>query len=221
LYMSEVRLRKDRGGTGALAAFLAGAAESIGQSHHLVWSLFPDRDGKRDFVYRMIGTGPSEPILLYSPEPVVDAHGLWEVRTRPFTLADNLMVGDQLSWSIRVNAVVHSGGKKHDLVTHARVGGDDAHRDDIAGRVIPPWLETKLAAAGLDAPASDMIVQAQVSRSFRRDPRGRGAPVKIGTTDLRGRGTVCNPEALAGALREGIGKGKAYGCGMLLINRIP
>ena len=44
--------------------------------------------------------------------------------------------------------------------------------------------------------------------------------MKIGTTDLRGTGTVTDPAALVHALREGIGKGKAYGCGMLLIRKI-
>lgn len=221
MFMSSVRLRTgERGGTGALAAFLAGSVASIGQVHHLVWSLFGDKDGERDFLYRMTGRGPSEPILVYSPEPVSDPHGIWKAESRPFVLADRLVAGDRLAWAIRVNATVKTGSRRHDLVTHARHGGDDSHRDDIAQRVVPPWLEPKLADAGLQAPAGIMAVEAHISRRFQHDLRARGNPITLGTTDVRGTGVVTDAVALRKALAAGIGSGRAYGCGMLLIRRL-
>jgi CRISPR system Cascade subunit CasE len=220
MFMSKVRLRtSERGGTGALAAFLAGASDRIGQAHQIVWSLFGDKEGKRDFLYRLTGTGPSEPILIYSPEAVDDRHGLWDVATSRFVLANELSVGDRLIWSIRVNATIKVGSQRHDVVMHARRGGDQAHWDDIAQRTVPPWMETKLAAAGLEAPALAMMVEAYTRRRFAHDPRSRGQAVTIATTDLRGTGTVTNSDALRAALLAGIGSGRAYGCGMLLIRR--
>lgn len=221
MYFSSASLRTgERGGTGALAAYLAGAADTIGQSHHLVWSLFGDKNRKRDFLYRMTGTGPSQPILIYSAEQPVDRNSLWNLETKPFSLFDQLKAGDRLSWSTRVNAVRKVDSKAIDIVMDAKRNGDPDRWDVVAAKVVPAWLQKKLTAAGLDCNVNQMVVDAYNRRQFAHDPRSTGRPVTLALTDVRGIGTVTDADALRAAIAKGIGGGRAYGCGMLLIRRI-
>jgi CRISPR system Cascade subunit CasE len=221
MFMSSARLKAgERGGSGALAAFLAGSAENIGQSHHLIWSLFGDRNGRRPFLYRLTGSGPTQPVLVYSQEKPEDHHDLWDLETKPFALPDQLKAGDRVAWSIRVNATVKSEGKRHDIVMRARRAGGSEGLDALAARLVPLWLEPKLRDVGLNSGADDMLVESYARRRFAHNPRGRGAAVTIATTDVRGIGTVTDQNALGGAVRGGIGSGRAYGCGMLLLRRV-
>jgi CRISPR system Cascade subunit CasE len=228
-YFSSIKLRSERGATGALATYLAGNAEVVGQSHQLVWSLFSDKQTdstpsdarQRHFLYRMTGIGPSDPILVYSREPLVDPHNLWQVNCRTFSLLDSLQRGDHLAWSLRVNATVKSGNKRHDLVMHARRAGDRSHWDEIAQKVVPPWVAERLNRGGLDVDPREIVVESYIRRKFAHDPRARGgSSITLATTDLRGVGTVSDPDALCHVLGRGVGAGLAYGCGLLLVRRV-
>ncbi|MDJ0390907.1 type I-E CRISPR-associated protein Cas6/Cse3/CasE [Roseomonas sp. E05] len=227
MFLTKASLRSsERGGTGALAAFLAGASASIGQGHHLVWSLFGDRGGERRFLYRMTGPTAAAPILVASAEEPRDDHNLWDLDIKPLRLLGALAAGDRVEWSIRVNATVKSRagtGKArssaHCIVDRARREGMEGTSAQVAAQVVPPWLEARLARAGLDATAEAMTVQAYDKRRFGHSPNGYSQPVVIATTDVVGTGTVRDPDILRAAMLDGIGGGKAYGCGLLLVRR--
>jgi CRISPR system Cascade subunit CasE len=119
-----------------------------------------------------------------------------------------------------VNATVKSGSKRHDIVMHARREGDTAHWDEIAQRVVPPWLSAKLADIGVDAAAGKMAVEAYSKRRFLNNPMKRGENVTVAATDVRGIGTVRDPDLLRAGLLAGVGSGRIYGCGMLLLKRV-
>lgn len=243
MFVSRVRLRGGRGGAGALAAFLSRSAESAGQAHHLIWSLFGDRGGARHFLYRMDGPSASRPVTVLSPEPPRDPFGLWEVETKRFALLENLRDGDAVEWLLRVNATrkheVVEGGKartkRRCLVSNARRAGDA--RDDlaIAAEAVPAWLAPRLLAGGLGpttpveaqgpeadaaALARDMAVTAFTRARFGRGP-GERDEVTVSATDLRGRAVVRSADALRAALPVGFGAARAYGCGLMLLRRGP
>lgn len=227
MFLSKAFLKpSERGGTGALAAFLAGASAQIGQGHQLVWSLFGDRGGKRQFLYRMTGPTVASPILIASEEEPQDRHGLWTIVPKPLRLLDTVAAGDRVEWSVRVNATVSSRtdtGKsrssRHCIVDRALRGGASGTSFEVASRVVPGWLEAHFVARGLEASAGDMVVQAYDKRRFGRGTTGRRDLVVIGMTDVVGKGTVRDAEAFCALLREGIGGGKAYGCGLVLARR--
>ncbi|QCO00521.1 type I-E CRISPR-associated protein Cas6/Cse3/CasE (plasmid) [Azospirillum argentinense] len=205
------------GSSGALVAYLARTAQSLGHTHHLVWSLFGDRGGDRNFLYRMTGAGVRQPILLYSAEPPKDTTGLWKVESKSMTLPD--AVGERVAWSIRVNPVVSRDGKKHDVVTDARRSAPEDERwEDTARRVVPTWLAPRLAKIGLEAPPEAMVLEGSAKHEFPHDRGGR--PVTVRTVDVSGTATVTDPAALAAGILSGIGSAKVYGCGMLLLRRL-
>jgi hypothetical protein len=47
--------------------------------------------------------------------------------------------------------------------------------------------------------------------------RGKNDELRFSTVDLSGRLRVVNSEALGSALRDGIGHGKAFGCGLMML----
>lgn len=215
MYMSKVVLRStERGGTGALASFLASNAGSVGRSHHLVWSLFEDYGGERKFLYRLTGENPLKPILVYSLDKPQDKHALWDIKTQEF--GGELCSGMRVSWSLRVNPRVTHNGKKHDLVMNGKRGNFDEGWNEAAQRLVPTWLSPRLSALGIDAPETGMEVEAYNRRRFSRNG-SRSEQVIITETDVRGVGTITNSDVLRSSLLTGIGGGKAYGCGMLLV----
>ncbi|MBP2315536.1 type I-E CRISPR-associated protein Cas6/Cse3/CasE [Azospirillum soli] len=218
ILFSKIELRPDAdGSSGALVAYLARTAQSLGHTHHLVWSLFGDRGGDRQFLYRMTGAGVRQPILLYSAEPPKDTTGLWTVESKSMPLPQ--AAGERVAWSIRVNPVVSRDGKKHDVVTDARrAAPKDERWDETARRVVPAWLAPRLAKVGLDASLDGMVVEGSAKHQFPHDRGGR--PVTVRSIDVSGTATVTNPAALASGILNGIGSAKIYGCGMLLLRRL-
>jgi CRISPR system Cascade subunit CasE len=55
----------------------------------------------------------------------------------------------------------------------------------------------------------------------RRVPREGEAAVRFSTLDLDGVLEVTEPEAFVAAVRRGFGKAKAFGCGLMLLRRVP
>lgn len=218
ILFSKVELQPNAdGSSGALVAYLARTAQNLGHAHHLVWSLFGDRNGARSFLYRMTGSGLRQPILLYSAEPPTDGAGLWRIESKVMPLPET--IGARVAWSIRVNPVVSRDGKKHDVVTDARRAGPQGEGwGDTARRVAPSWLAPRLAKLGLDAPAAAMTVDASARHDFPHDRGGR--PVTVRSLDLSGTATVTDPAALAAGLLGGVGGAKIYGCGLLLLRRL-
>lgn len=218
--------------TSSLAAFLAASSGSIGRGHHLVWSLFEDHGRARPFVYRGLGASASDGYLIYSDVAPQDRHSLWQIEHREFRLPDTLQVGDRVLWSVRVNPVIKSGGKKHDVALRTWREWCDAHPsaepgerpsvEDFARTAVPAWLVPRLARHGLSADPAAMVVQAHRREQFLKDPnapRDRANDVVVWMSDVGGVGEVACPVTLRETIRRGVGGAGAYGCGMLLLRR--
>ena len=234
IHFTRARLRTGPGAS-SLAAFLASASGRIGHGHHLVWSLFGNCDGNRPFVYRVCrdrGAAVPDSYLLYSTVAPEDRHNLWDLERRTFGLPDALRAGDRVLWSIRVNPVVKSDGKKHDVVGRAlrewqaaypNASPEERPRvDDLARTMVPRWLAPRLEQRGLLAAPDVMTVECHRRERFLKSPNEIKAPrepVVISMSDVAGLGEITDPAALREALSTGIGGAGAYGCGMLLLRR--
>lgn len=231
IHFTRATLRTGQG-TSSLAAFLAASSSSIGRGHHLVWSLFEDHGRARPFVYRGLGANASDGYLIYSTTEPQDRHHLWHLEHRDFELPNALRAGDRVRWSIRVNPVVKSGGKKHDVALRAwrewceanasAKSGERPSVEDLAQTVVPGWLAPRLARHGVSADPSQMTVEAHRRERFLKDPKApkdRANDVVVWMSDVGGLGEVTQPEALCEAFCSGIGGAGAYGCGMLLVKR--
>lgn len=116
---------------------------------------------------------------------------------------DALTVGTRLRYRIAANATKRLAG----------VYGEKAGRlTTLAGAEAEEWWRQRAAANGLDV---DELTAAR-QESARSGDRNR--PIKHTITRFDGTGTVTDPDLLRTAVEDGIGRARAYGCGLLSID---
>lgn len=244
LYLSRARLRHDAP-DGALREALSrldGTRAAAG--HLLIWALFgDDPDRRRDFLWR-----EAEPGVFYllSARPPEDRSGLFRL-DEPKPFAPALASGDRLHFVLRANATVARKpegagtgvrGERCDIVMDAihevPKGQRAAPRQEVLPAVATRWLAAQGEAHGFEiaerAPAEEWepgdtgeehrealdVMGYRVLRIGRS--RGRAA-LQLGVLDLEGTLVVRNPARFVTALAHGFGRGKAFGCGLMLVRR--
>lgn len=229
LYFSRARLRPDVPAS-ALRALLVPVGESAraAAGHHLVWTLFADSPAReRDFLWR-----ESEPGRFYvlSRRPPEDRHGLFEPLEPAKPFAPELNPGDRLKFALRANATtsrVSEGaprangrirGKPCDVVMDALhalpVEQRAAARSRVACEAGLEWLSRQGERAGFDVEKGTTVTG---YRTLRIEHGRR--PARLGVLDFEGLLTVREPERLIATIASGFGRGKAFGCGLMLVRR--
>jgi len=73
------------------------------------------------------------------------------------------------------------------------------------------WLQARSARMGVH-----LDLDALRAYGYQQH-RGKGDRLRISTIDFNGRLRVDDPQTLRSALFSGVGHGKAFGCGLLLV----
>ncbi len=213
-------------------------ADAAFDAHHrLMWTLFPDPDAKRDFLWRADDNGKF--LILSAREP--QGSRLFEpLESKPFE--PMMAAGDRLVFILRANATkdrrsglqddVPPGTKRRprkdrrvDIVMHAMreqgiksgtIGADSrvSRRMDVAREAAQAWLAAQGERRGFSVDAL-AIEDYRVCKLKRRG----GKEATFGVIDLRGLLSVRDPKAFTSALFTGFGRSKAYGCGLMLVRR--
>jgi CRISPR system Cascade subunit CasE len=184
--------------------------------HGLVWTLFgDDPDATRDFLYREAEPGR---LLIVSARPPKGDEAVWSLKSRPYTPTP--AAGQRLGFSLRANPTISwsQKGRARSLVRDVLL-----HAKKQAGRPLSPeereeaclsWLEARAPQLGvkLDRDLSHVAAFQQL-----RVPRKSGKPAEFLAVDFEGVLAVEDPAPLSRALTTGIGKGRAYGLGLLLL----
>lgn len=176
--------------------------------HRMIWKLFPDRpDDSRDFLFRIENYGKPGPQLIYLQSQVqpAPANGsLSVVDTKSFS--PTLTEGQCLRFLVRANPT-------------KRI--NDPNKSTNQGKVRVPlideeemkeWLQRQLRDA---ASVKEVIISRQDRIYFRK----KNHAGKLVAAVFQGVIRVNNPEVLLNKLRDGVGPGKAFGCGMLSLAR--
>lgn len=183
------------------------ADENGDAAHRTLWRI--DTTGPHTWLYLVSAVEPDLTHLVEQagwPEKV--SRG-WDTRSYdPFL--DDLDVGEE--WNFRLVAnptrtvTDPSGAKKnHPSITPAH---------QLA------WLLDRAERLGIEIPdssagESDIVVSAARSRSFRHTPNS----ITVLSVAFEGRLVVTDPARLRMALTSGIGRAKAYGCGLMTLAR--
>jgi len=218
MFISRLILRRKPRTLRTMVEILRQGLNDPSNAHRLLWSLFTGNgdNAKRDFLFRA-GGGSSSPdgdFLIVSQRWPKDCLGLWNIETK--TYDPKFAPGQTLAFQLRVNPTVARGGKRHDIVMdRKRMLGESREETNAelwehAGR---DWLDARAARLG----TSLLVCRADnyhVHRFHRTEKRGY---ISIAMLDLSGRLRVEEPEKLTGAIFSGVGRGKAWGCGLLLV----
>ncbi len=222
LFFARARFRRDVPAV-ALAQVLvpANGNQRVGTTHQLLWSLYADGlDRQRDFLWRE--TRPGEFLVLGHRAPV-DQHGLFELEHKPF--APSLRPGQRLAFNLRANATVSrptsrgQRGVRHDVVMdqlHRTPGPRADARHEVMLTAGRDWLARQGEAHGF-ALCGDIVVDGYDRITI---PRQNGKQAVFGVLDISGVLEVTDPERFLAKLAQGFGKGKAFGCGLMLIRRV-
>ena len=238
LYLSRLRLSRAPDAR-ALRALIdpRETGPRLDAHHRLIWAVFADRaDRTRDFLWREDGSGHFLTLSARPPIPT-DLFDPPEVKT----FAPDLRAGDRLAFTLRANATKDrprgqldpqnpKKDRRVDIVMDLlrEVPGAETlqgrspsarpeRRLDLARQAAEAWMTRQGARAGFVP--QEVFVQHYdaVTLPGHRGKR-RGAP-RLGILDLSGHLEVGDPETFVTALGNGFGRGKAFGCGLMLIRR--
>ncbi|MFI6644931.1 type I-E CRISPR-associated protein Cas6/Cse3/CasE [Streptomyces sp. NPDC050504] len=137
--------------------------------------------------------------------------------TRTLTLDRTFGVGETVDFRTVVNpvrSVPQGPDKRGKIVAHTRpdhVKSWFARRLQPVGE--PPVAFDGLTRLGADADPDHLGVRMLPRVSSPAPHKG----LRIARAEIRGKLTVTDPETFVGVLTRGIGHGRAYGCGLLLV----
>jgi CRISPR system Cascade subunit CasE len=214
-WLTRAELRRDEPAQKAIARMLLDeGARDVG--HRLIWSLFTDDpDAKRDFLYREAEVGR---FLILSERPPADPAGMWRIQSKAY--APSLTPGLRLGFALRANPAQsvkipgRDRGVRVDAVMHAKSRADGSFGPEEIEAAALAWLFAREARLGVafdrDRCSAGGYHQISIAR-----PRAR--PIRHSVIDFDGVLEVVEPTLLADALARGVGKARAYGCGLLLL----
>ncbi len=227
-FLTRARLRTDTS-LAALSRVLLpdDPSERVVTTHRLVWSLFADSaDRRRDFLWREAAPGV---FYLLSVRPPSDPHALFDLDP-PKPFAPDLRPGDVLRFALRANPTVARGGgpgrrgKPCDIVMDAlrRSTRDDRPRarEELAVAAVRDWLTRQGERSGftLHSASGDGPGSLRMSYRVLRLPHRDGL-MTLGIADVEGLLEVTDPSRCHEVLRSGLGRAKAFGCGLMLVRR--
>lgn len=229
MHLSRVRVDLNGLSRETLFEIMGGGAYG---AHQLLWRLFPDHQEPRPFLFRQEMDEPDEggvprglPLfyVLSDREPTTTP-GLLEVQTKPFSPV--LDVGDKLAFRLRANPTMAKS-----------VEGKRGHRVDVLMAAKYPFEsgQERTSAACIEAmnhAARDWLASRAESWGFRLpvDPelgayrqhallKTKGRPISFSSVDYEGLLEVTDPGRLVETLAKGVGRAKAFGCGLILLRR--
>lgn len=224
-YFSRVRVKP-----GAVRSVLNQTDDAY-REHALVWQLFPGDDMPRDFLFRADIDQQGIPVyyVVSRREPIL--HDALVVETRPYD--PQLRAGELVRFDLRVNPTITSSktGKRHDVLMHAKhqAKAEGLLLDEIAKRIESSgrqWLVERSMGMRIivdpddlpDCLADSLVVSRYLQHRVRA--RKHEKQLMFSSVDYSGMAEVTDPDALRKTLFEGVGRSKAFGCGLLLVRRL-
>lgn len=202
-------------------------------AHQWLWQLFPEQQ-QRSFLFRMEAGGRFW--LLSSVAPLTD-HALFSVETKAFQ--PQLTAGLKLDFQLRANPVVCRNKKRSDVLMNAKYQAKQQglpkeqlwqlqtqaaqqwlirQSEQHGFNLLPPASNEFADWAGTDDASAQLVtIDAYQQHRFRR--RAGEKMFTYSSVDFSGCLQVTDPERFTRALAAGLGKSKAFGCGMLMIKR--
>ncbi len=205
-----------------LGALLADSGDADA-GHRLVWTLFPDPAGQRDFVYREAAKGI---YFIVSARPAVDQHKLWHLDCQPYE--PEPVAGSRYSFILRANPSMdisrnNARSMRVDAVMHAKMKAKERGERwsaDAERQAALDWLFRREAEIGVrfNREACDASGYQQAVIAPNRTARDRRA-IRHSMIDYDGLLEVVDGAKFIEKLKHGIGRARAFGCGLMLIRR--
>ncbi len=207
--------------------------------HQWLWRFFPAPEGTpRDFLFRSMDTGHGCRFYVVSAREPQHVEAAWQVRSKPYM--PRLSVGQQLHFDVRVNPVVarqRDGRSRRDDVVMSRKkqllaerglrrwrdwqGPDRPAEYDLVNETCWQWLcEAAEGEFSRGAKAGFRVARESLRADGYQQHNAVAKGVRFSTVDLSGLLEVTDNDAFCRTLGSGIGRGRAFGCGLLLVQPV-
>ena len=226
MYLSLIRFTRES----IHAQCRSGVVANLFREHQMIWNLFDNTpEQQRDFLYRREDRPGHVPFyyLLSSRIPRAETGNI-TIETKPFEPV--LRTGEHLNFLLRANAVLTRKADDHSKrhirrdIIDAKV--DEYRKKDPARTSWPPpsMIHHEAAQEWLLKQGEKHGFQPEECRVFNHrfhkvtkpgDPNKR----QFSSLDIQGQLKLTEPEAFIEILTKGLGRSKAFGCGLLLIKR--
>jgi CRISPR system Cascade subunit CasE len=211
----------------------------LNTTHRLLWTLMPEsiqgikehepkRTDRATFLWRAAPDYQGNPSwYLLGPKPRENS-AFFSVETKPWS--PSFVAGDRLAFDISVNATVNrlvdpakgrDGRLRVDVVMDAIQMAERSGRLDLPRAILRRtftdealrfWWDKQGSHSGFLTSAMNVVNYRNVQLEGRRSAR-------LGIGHLTGVLEVTDPEAFESRVRQGFGRAKAFGCGLLLLRR--
>lgn len=196
--------------------------------HQLLWKTFPkDENAERDFLFREEENPHTKfPQFFVLSNRIPESHlGMFNIQTKEYN--PSLLEGQRYHFNLRVNAVVsrtNQNGKssRHDIWMDAKTNGKAqglTHQNltYFVEKEVKGWLVDRSDSLGCLIQENDLLIEGKQDHKVFKGSHGKG--ISYGAIDFVGTLKVVDVELFKKALINGIGKSKAFGCGLILIRR--
>ncbi|MFT9099903.1 MAG: type I-E CRISPR-associated protein Cas6/Cse3/CasE [Zymomonas mobilis subsp. pomaceae] len=193
--------------------------------HQLIWSLFDDDPtAKRDFIYRAFD---EDRFLIVSSRFPKDKAEIWSLESKDYT--PHLVAQKRYGFSLRVNPTIalsqpyQARSKPTDVLIHAEKQQGYSLTSQEKEDVVLDWLASRLVSRGAEIERDRCGLMNYGRHQIPRRPqKGESnmafkSKATFSFVDIEGVLKVTHPESLQQTLLTGIGRGKAFGLGLLLL----
>lgn len=191
------------------------------RDHSLIWRLFPGDGAPRDFLFRSERQeeGASVYYVVSQREPLPQP-GLFKVQSKQYS--PQLVEGDWLRFDLRANPTIsrrdeQNRSHRHDVLMDAK--RNESSDEDARSRMdaaAQQWLLKRAPDWGLGVRQESLLTTGYAQHRLRH----KGQRIEYSSLDYRGVAQVLDPELLGGALINGVGRARGFGCGLLLVKRM-
>lgn len=203
--------------------------DAMGVHHRLLWTLYAGsierQPGQAAFLWRRMDAGGR--FMLLGPQPAMDSP-YFTVEARPFDI--QFRDGQHLAFELRLNATAdlkagvesQARGRRTDIVLAAmhRLQQADKERArsgslrlEAAQLAVENWMDGRSMADGFALESLRVTGYRALPPPGARSSRHS----LVGISDVEGVVRVTRPDAFLARLRQGFGRMKAYGCGLMLV----
>jgi CRISPR system Cascade subunit CasE len=224
MYLSRVRIRLCENSLKHLEAIVKNEGYA---AHQFLWELFPGNpQAKRDFLFRSEKKDGWPLYFLLSKQLPVSNSEIFKIETKIFD--PNITVGQRLEFNLRANPVIakHSEGMKnskhHDVWMDAKLQAKEKkltakETDLFVKKRTAQWVINRSNRNGFVINENELQVETyQQNRIYKKGVQ----EVRYSTVDYHGILTVSDVDKFKNALFDGVGRAKAFGCGLLLVKPI-
>jgi CRISPR system Cascade subunit CasE len=206
--------------------------------HQLLWKLFKN-EVQRNFLFHeerrkkslkencLIDRQRFPVFYVVSSQPPQSLPGIFLVETKIYDPA--LSIGQRFKFTLRANPVVtvrcegRKNSKHHDILMHEKYksrkpNDEKSNTEEIFSnmrKAAMDWFLKRAPQCGFSAEDSQINVEGY--QHHRLNKKSQKDPIEFSTIDYSGILTIENPEQFKRTLFEGIGRAKAFGCGLMLI----